>query len=418
MNAFIRYSSVVLLLLILESTYVSAQRPKKVGILLYQNVELLDFAGPAEVFKAAGFDVVTVSIDGKKIVSQGFLNVEVDHSVEESPALDILVIPGGNTASVANNKEVLDWVTNNYKAGAICMSVCTGATVLGNAGLLNGLKVTTWYGYIPTLQSKFPETTVLKNTRFVDSGNIMTTAGVSAGIDGALYMVAKILGPTEAEATAKYMEYDKWNLNDGLIEFKHPFIVNLEKNQFRETSVTAQISQQGSEGEYPYVGEYLMYVNKLRSGGKVAEATKALEIGRKIYPYSFNIYASLRTLDTKYKSIPSEDEFIGLLSQNYEKALTKQKQISNDFPGWLLFSENAINSLGYTHLEKNTEKAIAIFLLYTKAYPNSFNAFDSLGEAYMKLGDNENAIRNYEKSVAINPNNANGISMLKKLKGV
>jgi putative intracellular protease/amidase len=418
MKAFIRCCSVLLLLLILESHDVSAQTPKRVGILLYQNVELLDFAGPAEVFKAAGFDVVTLSVDGKKIVSQGFLNVDVDYSVKESPELDILIIPGGNTASVANNKEVLDWVTNSHKAGAICMSVCTGATVLGNAGLLNGLKVTTWYGYIPTLQNKFPETTVMKNTRFVDNGNIMTTAGVSAGIDGALYMVAKILGPKEAEATAKYMEYDKWNLNDGLIEFKHPFIVNLEKNQFRESSVKVQIAQQGSDGEYPYIGEYLMYVDKLRSGGKVADAIKALEIGRKIYPYSFSIYGSLRTLDTKYQSIPSEEEFIGLLSQNYEKALTKQKEIANNFPGWLFFSENAINSLGYTLLESNAEKAVAVFLVYTKAYPNSFNAFDSLGEAYMKLGDNENAIRNYEKSVALNPKNTNGISMLKKLKGV
>ena len=97
------------------------------------------------------------------------------------------------------------------------LSVCTGVFILAEGKLLENKKATTWYGAIESFQSKFPNIEVLKDVRFVDNGDIITTAGVSAGIDGSLHLVEKLLGKEAAEATARYMEYDKWEQNSGHI---------------------------------------------------------------------------------------------------------------------------------------------------------------------------------------------------------
>jgi putative intracellular protease/amidase len=186
--------------------------PRTVAILVYEGVELLDFAGPGEVFAAArgpdgrAFRVVTVARTKERVRSQGFVDVVPQHSIADCPAPDILVLPGGNVPS--EDRELVEWVRRCSTSAELVMSVCNGAFLLAEAGLLDGLEATTHHGSLDGLAARYPETRVLVNRRFVDSGRVMTCAGVSAGIDGALHVVERMLGADSARRTARYMEYE------------------------------------------------------------------------------------------------------------------------------------------------------------------------------------------------------------------
>ena len=186
---------------------VGAQQ-RNVAIVVYPGVELLDFAGPGEVFAAADFNVFTVAATKDPIVSQGFLRITPEHSIADSPKVDILVIPGGHAASVYDDPKMMAWVKARVPATELTMSVCNGALVLAQAGLLDGLRATSHTGAIAALR-KFPRITVVPEERFVDNGRIVTTQGVSAGIDGALHVVARLLGADAATTVARYMMY-RW----------------------------------------------------------------------------------------------------------------------------------------------------------------------------------------------------------------
>ena len=211
----------------LTETEMPYQR-KNVAIFLYDGVELLDFGGPAEVFAASGivdtsgkwqfaYNVYTVAASKEQLTSQGFLKVIPDYSIADCPVPDIIVLPGGSTGKSRKNPLVINWIKENANQNKLIISVCTGAFLLGDAGLLKGKKATTWYGAIKRFSKAYPETEVMENVRFVDNGNIITTAGVSAGIDGALHLVSRLLGEDAARATAEYMEYDKWDKDAGYI---------------------------------------------------------------------------------------------------------------------------------------------------------------------------------------------------------
>ncbi|HUJ25734.1 MAG TPA: DJ-1/PfpI family protein [Myxococcales bacterium] len=196
---------------------VAAHQPRNVAIVIYPGVELLDFAGPAEVFavaskqaSAAGqdaFHVYTVAKTREPIVSQGFLKVTPDYSIEDAPKPDLVLFPGGNATSVTDDAAFMEWARKVSGASEIAMSVCTGAFVLGKAGLLDGKTATTWFGATDRLRKTFPAASIQDGRRFVDQGHVVTTAGVSAGIDGALHVVARLLGRAVADGTARYMEY-------------------------------------------------------------------------------------------------------------------------------------------------------------------------------------------------------------------
>ncbi|MES2731304.1 MAG: DJ-1/PfpI family protein [Bacteroidota bacterium] len=195
-------------------------QPKKrnVAIFIHNGVEILDFAGPSEVFASTeGFNVYTVSLTKQPITSQGFITVTPNYSLEDCPQPDIVVLPGGDIGPFLKNEPLISWITASAKKAEIMLSVCTGAGLLGKAGLLNGKQATTFHNYIDALQQANPQAKVLRETRFVDNGQIITTAGVSAGIDGALHVVAKLKGLEVARQTAQYMEYDKWQPNEGLV---------------------------------------------------------------------------------------------------------------------------------------------------------------------------------------------------------
>lgn len=189
---------------------------------LQNGVEVLDFAGPLEVFSYAGAKVFTVSKTKNPIVSQGVLKVTPDFDITDAPPFDILAVFGGNSGSASNDPQIIDWINARKPTTEYYFSVCTGAFILGKAGLLDNLTVTTFHESIDNLQKALPTAKVLRNTRFVDNGNIITTAGISAGIDGALHLVEKLRGKEAAIKVATYMEYDKWVPEQGLIIAQKP----------------------------------------------------------------------------------------------------------------------------------------------------------------------------------------------------
>lgn len=188
-----------------------------VAIVVYDGVELLDFAGPGEVFQAAAkyswedakttFNVYTVAPSNKPIVSQGFVTITPEYTIENCPEPDIVVLPGGRARELYDDPVFMKWAKSAVDQADIAMSVCTGAFVLAKNGQLDGIEATTHWGAIEQLRKAAPTATVLENKRFVDNGRIVTTAGVSAGIDGALHVVAKLISFDIAKATARYMEY-------------------------------------------------------------------------------------------------------------------------------------------------------------------------------------------------------------------
>ncbi|MBK6995236.1 MAG: DJ-1/PfpI family protein [Saprospiraceae bacterium] len=191
---------------------------KNVAIFVFDGVEVLDFAGPSEVFASAGgFRVFTVAANKNPIVCQGFIKIQPEYDLDDCPQSDIIIIPGGNMSAPLGNPKVIQWVKTNEPHAEVILSVCTGAFVLEKAGLLEGKKATTFHNAIEELRKTATNTEVLDHVRWVDNGKIVTTAGVSAGIDGSLRVVERLMGREKAHSTVRYMEYDKWNPDEGLI---------------------------------------------------------------------------------------------------------------------------------------------------------------------------------------------------------
>ncbi|MBI3409743.1 MAG: DJ-1/PfpI family protein [Planctomycetes bacterium] len=183
-----------------------------VAIIIHDGVELLDFAGPGEVFQAAAggraFNVYAVADSTQPVTSQRFLKLTPNHAITDCPKPDIVVIPGGNTNVLRNSPAMMKWVKAVSADAEIMFSVCTGAFVLADLGLLDGKEATTHWSALKGLE-KFSKVKVCPDRRVVDNGKIVTSAGVSAGIDGALHIVARLCGMEAAKKTARYMEY-RW----------------------------------------------------------------------------------------------------------------------------------------------------------------------------------------------------------------
>lgn len=188
---------------------------KKVAILVYDGIYLLDFAGPLEIFNDASlandtalFEVYLVSPDGNSVTSHTNTNFKPDYSFSNCPQPDILIVPGGNLNLTKNNPLAIEWITKTSSKCEIVMSVCTGAFILADLGMLDGMDVITWYGAADRLQKLYPKIKIQKGKRFTDNGKVITTAGVSAGIDGSLHIIEKLFGKEFAIRTAKYIEYN------------------------------------------------------------------------------------------------------------------------------------------------------------------------------------------------------------------
>lgn len=411
----------VLTAAVLYVTNAGAQQKQNlnVAIFLYDHVELLDFAGPGEVFAStAGFHVYTVSADGKDILSQGFVTVKPQYSIDNAPSPDIIIFPGGNTSAVQKDKKVLDWVNKHVEGGNTVMSVCSGAGILAKAGLLEGLNVTTHHGFIPGLQAMLPNSKVLSQTRFVDNGNIITTAGVSAGIDGALHMVARIKGTDVADATAWYMEYENWDKREGKVDYKNPYLEKMKAQNETPVSYTTAKNTDGGT-TIPYMGEVKDLAKDLWNQGMYQKEAAVLEDAVKWYPDEASLYSMLSDVYQKLGKAAPMDEttFIKMLDDGkVDEAVAVYDDAAKKYPGWKIFSEDAVNQAGYRFLQKgDNANAIKVFQLNVKAYPDSWNVYDSLGEGFLKAGDKKNAMINYKKSLEIDPSNSNAKQVIETL---
>ncbi|AMR27257.1 hypothetical protein A0257_09205 [Hymenobacter psoromatis] len=197
-------------------------KPVKVAILVYPGMELLDFSGPAEVFSnARDVRVYLVSTGAKSLATKGNLvHLTADYTLANAPRPDILVVPGGPdevVAGVYRNPAVVAWIKKVDQHTQLTMSVCTGAFILSRAGLTHHKSITSHWSVVDSLQRFDPQATVLKNKRFVEDGRLLTTAGVSAGIDGALRVVEELRGHDEAVAVTRLMQYDKWQPGQGVV---------------------------------------------------------------------------------------------------------------------------------------------------------------------------------------------------------
>ncbi len=191
--------------------------PISLGILLFDGVEVLDFAGPFEVFSLAelgrggkAFTVTTVSETGKPVRAANGLMVLPDASFETAPEFEVLIVPGGYGARVdqVNNPLMLQWLKEQAGKAKLIASVCTGAFLLAKAGLLEGKAATTHWAHTNELKRAYPELEVRPHVKFVDQGTIITSGGISAGINMSFHIVKKLVGRDEAFETARLMEYD------------------------------------------------------------------------------------------------------------------------------------------------------------------------------------------------------------------
>ncbi len=193
--------------------------PRNVAILLFDEVEVLDFCGPLEVFGVTGpriegeqpFSVYTVAEKVGPVLARNNLSVNPTFTIENCPQADIVLVPGGaGTRKEMHNTTLVNWVKGQAERVELLLSVCTGALILAKAGLLEGLAVTTHYAAMDELQVLAPKTQLFPEKRYVDNGKIILSAGVSAGIDMSLYVVSRLLGSERAAETARHMQYDYW----------------------------------------------------------------------------------------------------------------------------------------------------------------------------------------------------------------
>ncbi len=199
-----------------------------VAIYLFPEVEVLDFAGPYEVFTTASrvfrrlhpgapapFEVFTVARGLEPVRARAGLVVMPDGTLTSHPDIQVLIIPGGVVGEELAQPELMRWITDRASTAVITASVCTGAFLLARAGLLAGCQVTTHWEDVADLRSQFPDLEVRAGVRWIDEGRIVTSAGISAGIDMSLHLVARLAGRELACLTARQMDF-AWTENPEL----------------------------------------------------------------------------------------------------------------------------------------------------------------------------------------------------------
>lgn len=200
---------------------------RNVAIFIFDDVEVLDFAGPFEIFSVCGlrnggekpFNVYTVA-EKHNIRARNNLLITSNYLLADCPKPDIVLIPGGGgmhadgspfgSRKEMHNEMLLNWIREQNETAELMLSVCTGSLMLAKAGLLEGLAATTHWKAVEAMQSAAPNTILFPEKRWVDNGRIILSAGVSAGIDMSLYVISKLLGKEVADENAQYIQYDHW----------------------------------------------------------------------------------------------------------------------------------------------------------------------------------------------------------------
>jgi transcriptional regulator GlxA family with amidase domain len=188
---------------------------KRIGIFIFEDVDVMDFAGPFEVFSVTNqlndyqlFDIQVISIKNEMIVAKNGLKITPDVAISEVKELDILILAGGDgTRAILKSKKVIDWISKVSSKAELVLSVCSGSLLLAKAGLLDKLQATTHHQVVDALKKLAPKTTITTGVRFVDNGKIVTSAGISAGLDMCFHIIKRLYGKKIAKKTAAYMEY-------------------------------------------------------------------------------------------------------------------------------------------------------------------------------------------------------------------
>ena len=191
-----------------------------IGIYIYDQAEVLDFSGPYEVFATAArfcednepINIFLIGETGETVIARAGYKVTPEYGFHDHPKIDVLIVVGGIHNDEMNKSEVIDWIAQQAKESTIVASVCTGAFLLAQAKVLQSQRVTTHWEDIAELKSMFPMLEVIEGVRWVDEGNLLTSAGISAGIDMSLHLVTKLYGDALAEKTAKQMDFS-WTKN-------------------------------------------------------------------------------------------------------------------------------------------------------------------------------------------------------------
>jgi transcriptional regulator GlxA family with amidase domain len=207
---------------VLQQTAVRRRAGMNVGIVIFDDVELLDMAGPYEVFSTAArvfargqpagtpplFSVATLARDGAAVHARAGLHLQPDFALRDHPPLDCAIVPGGVVDAELGRTELMSWIVAEKHTARILASVCTGSLLLAQAGVLDGLEATTHWEDVAALRTLRPAVHVREGVRWVDAGAIVTSAGISAGIDMSLHLVERLHGRELALRTARQMEFD------------------------------------------------------------------------------------------------------------------------------------------------------------------------------------------------------------------
>jgi putative intracellular protease/amidase len=202
--------------LVVEGSPQAQRSSERVAILVFDGAEIIDFTGPWEVFGAAGFDVYAVGATKQPVMTSMGMTVVPRYTFAEAPVPTVLVVPGGGIGGVRHDAATLRFLVETSRRAKQTLSVCNGAFLLASAGLLDGLTATTTYGRLDELHAEFPKVTVISDRRYADNGAVVTAAGLSAGIDGALHVVEKLHGRGAAQSVALGIEYD-WRPEGGFV---------------------------------------------------------------------------------------------------------------------------------------------------------------------------------------------------------
>lgn len=200
----------------LERTNRPERIRKKVAILIFEGVQIIDYTGPYEVFGQAHWEVFTVADKPDMIKTAMGMQVTPHYTFDNCPEFDIVVFPGGGVSQHLDNQKVMNWVKSSVAESETALSVCNGAFFLGEAGLLDGKTATTFASLIPALQELAPKAKVVSDQRFVDNGKIVTSAGLSSGLDGSLHVVSEYLGIGRTQEIATNLEYP-WDPEAGYV---------------------------------------------------------------------------------------------------------------------------------------------------------------------------------------------------------
>ena len=375
--------------------------PKNILFFLYDGIEILDFTGPMEVLSAAGYNIYTVA-DKDTIVSRRILKIIPDYNFTKTsdfPKPDIVAVFGGMAHMVYENESYQEFLRNVTSQSQVNFSVCDGAFLLGSIGLLDGKTSTTFHWLISELQKDFPKTTVIPHVKYVDNGKLITSAGVSAGIDAAFYLVSKLKGDAFALQIAEQIEYDHWKPGTGKI------ITDEITQAIKKQGIQVFIKSNNNniplfKGEISNLGSYFL---------KQQQYTEAEACFRFVLDHYKPIALDYSNLALALKNQnkpapPTKKEFLQTIyAQGAEVAKMIFKDTKDRFPQWQLLNRDDLLYAGYYDFQnhKKYDAALAIYRLNYIMFPDYHECRSYIAETHVLKGEKTNAIQTYKDALLL-----------------